>query len=68
MIVNRDRETRAFADQWTGLRCWLDGEPAMVCGRLNTFATVVTMDNAKAIQFSWHTVNRIMNGTGEFKA
>ncbi len=62
-----DAERRAIADRFTGFRCTLDGKPAIVCGRLNRFATIATLDGALSVEFCWETVNRVMYGTMEFK-
>lgn len=61
MEENRDPIARAISERWTGERCYLDGAPARIVGRLNRFATVAP-DNpdVPAIDYSWHTVNRVM--------
>jgi hypothetical protein len=51
---------QAIADQWTGERCYLDGAPAKIVGRLLPFAHVVTDDGKRSVEWAWHTVNRIM--------
>lgn len=38
----------------------LDGRPALVCGRLNEFATVVAMDGSGVrVEVSWPALDRI---------
>ncbi len=51
---------RAIADRWTGERCYLDGAPAKVIGRLLPFARIVTNDGARSYEWAWQTVNTIM--------
>lgn len=59
---------KAMREQWSGAHCVLDGKPALVAGRLEPFATIATVDGSQAIQFAWHTVNRIMRRDGQFKS
>jgi hypothetical protein len=67
MRPGQDTITAAIADQWTGHHCYLDDKPAIISGRLNRFATVATTDGTQCVEFAWHTVNRIMYGTMEFR-
>ena len=56
-----DTITKAIANQFAGESCYLDGTPAKVTGRLNAYATIAPLNSAVAsVEFSWHTVNRIM--------
>lgn len=64
----QDTITRAAAELWTGTHCYLDDKPAKITGRLNAYATVATMDGKQAVEFAWHTVNRIMYGNMEFRS
>lgn len=54
-------------NRWTGKSCKLNGQPAIIGGRLLAFATVRTLDGRMIGQWSWLTVERIMNNGGEFR-
>ena len=57
-----------IADKWTSQLCTLDGQMAIVCGRLNNFASIRSIDEPwKYAQFSWIAVDRIMNKDKAFK-
>ena len=46
----------------------LDGYPALVCGVVNDFATVATINGpALRAEFAWSTVERILAAGGKFK-
>ena len=63
-----------LAERWTAADCTLDGLPAIVCGRLNRYATVRALDPAQldrtkpqnvagighAIEMPWSAVDRVM--------
>ena len=63
-----DTITRAIADKWTGQRCYLNGAPARIVGRLNDFG-IVAPDNPSvpSLEYSWHTINRVMEKGGFFE-
>lgn len=67
---NQDPQTRILADKWAGHRCYIDGMSAVIVGRLNAFATVAPDNhyNHPGYEFSWHTVNRIMQRDRYFQA
>lgn len=46
--------------------CTLDGQPAVICGWKNDFATIVTLDNKLRGEWTWAAVNRIMERDGSF--
>lgn len=46
----------------------LDGKPANICGRLNQFAIVRTLDGTASAEFSWPAVARIVASGAAFKA
>lgn len=50
--------------QWVGASCLLDGRPAIVCGRVDDYATVATLPNGPKYEFAWITVDRIMRERG----
>lgn len=58
---NIDKMQQRLADKWAGERCYLNGAPAKVCGRLNRFATIAALDSDASAEFAWHTVNAVMN-------
>ena len=46
----------------------LNNKPAIICGRLNDFATVAVLQGEEHAEFSWEAVDRIIkNNKGEFK-
>jgi len=63
-----DTISRAIAEQFAGRRCYLDGAPAKIVGRQNGAATVATDDGQRAMEWSWHTVNRVMRCGGFFES
>lgn len=55
-------------DNMIGAHCTLDGKPATICGRLNRFATVATLDpSGPRVEFSWHAVANVLDSGGNFK-
>lgn len=63
----QDTITRAIADRWAGEKCYLNGAPATVRGRLLPFAKITPQDERlAAVEYSWHTVQRIMERGGFF--
>jgi hypothetical protein len=55
------------AENMTGTACTLNGIPAVVCGRLNAFATVAALDPAgPRAEFSWHAVANVLDSGGTF--
>ena len=66
--MNNDPIQRKIADRYTGERCYLDGAPARITGRLNSVGTVAPDDPAvSSVEFSWHAINRIMQAGGYFR-
>lgn len=68
-----DKIVRRYAEKWSnvadgnGYTVSLNGEPAVIIGRLNPFATVRQINGTLSAEFSWPTVNLIMtDGFGEF--
>ncbi len=60
---------QVIADQWSGRPCTLDGQPAKITGRLQTFATVSCLTPyGPAVEFAWETVQRVMVSGGEFSS
>jgi hypothetical protein len=61
-----------IADLHTGRLCQLytlDGtKPALICGRLNHFASIAAVDGSASIEVNWPTVARKMEGDGVFYA
>ena len=61
-----------IADAFTGKECTLytmDGEkPALICGRLNQFASIAARDGSGSIEVNWPTVARKMEGDATFYA
>ena len=55
-------------DKYAGAVCTLDGKPAKIAGRLLPFAKVAQIDSALEVEFSWSTVDRIMQAGGEFRS
>ena len=69
MNANNDPIQKEIAKQFTGESCYLDGAPAKVTGRLNAFATIAPLNPAlPSVEYSWHTVNRIMRKDRYFTA
>lgn len=61
------QEKRLAADRWTGEDCKLNGFPARVAGRLLPFGHVVTDDLNHRAEYSWETIDRIMQTHREFR-
>lgn len=52
---------RMIADKWVGERCYLNGAPAKIVGRLNRVGTVAPLDASLPDEsWSWPAINRIM--------
>ena len=58
----RITELVALANKWTATSCTLDGAPAMIWGRLNVMATILT--EHRAIAWAWRDVDIIMRFSG----
>ena len=54
----------AIADTYAGQYCTLDGAPAVVTGREEIFATVVTTRRDASAEFSWLQVRETMREHG----
>ncbi len=63
---------REIAELYTGKSCLLytlDGtKEALICGRLNQFATIASREGAARIEVNWPTVARKMEGDKTFYA
>ena len=59
---------KVYQNRWAGAACFLDKEPAKVCGRLNDFATIAQLNKPLSVTFSWATVDRIMQKTKHFSS
>jgi len=60
-------ERKRIANKYAGKRCTLNGQAATVTGRLNRFAKVVRLqDTELGTEWSWETVERIMEKGGKF--
>lgn len=46
----------------------LDGEPAVVCGASNRWATVAQINGPLELEFSWEAVKRILDKDGKFSS
>lgn len=46
----------------------LNGNPAVISGANNDFATVTDMTTHLSAEWAWETVERIVNNGGEFKS
>ena len=57
-----------YQNRWARAACFLDNKPAKVCGRLNDFATIGQLNSALSVEYSWSTVDRIMQKTKQFKS
>lgn len=53
-------------NRWTGAACTLNGEPAIISGRLHVFAVIRTLDGRMVGHWSWLAVERIMQNGGDF--
>ena len=51
---------KRFAHEYAGRPCTLNGKAARVTGRLNAFATVAQIPEGESAEFSWITVDRVM--------
>ena len=59
---------RTLADQYTAQDCTLDGQPAIISGRLCDCAYICLLGSMGRVAFSWYTVDRIMQAGGHFKS
>ena len=60
LIRSQVQSRQYLADRYAGMACLLNGRLAKVCGRLNSFATVVTLDGGERHDWSWETVENVM--------
>lgn len=74
--MSKERERSALANRWTCAECTLNGQPAIIRGRLLPFAMVVPLDRVPdgakiipsalqrsagpGIEYSWHAVDHVM--------
>ena len=60
---------KSIAEKFSGEYCKLDGQVAIVCGRLNNWATISSIDEpSKSVEFSWPAVRVVMANGGNFKS
>jgi hypothetical protein len=59
--------TNRTVENMTGAACTLDGKPATICGRLERFATVATLDGSASAEFSWHACANVLDSGGAFR-
>jgi hypothetical protein len=45
----------------------LNGKPAVIMGRLSSFATVASLDGTNRVEYSWDAVERIIKNGGKFE-
>lgn len=65
--TNQMKERRLLADKWAGSACSLRGVPAKITGRLEAFGSVSPLDpEIGAIEYSWQTIDRVMESGGLF--
>jgi len=64
----KSRQRQFLADKYTGMACLLNGRPAQIVGRLETFATVRTLGDGPSYQWAWETVGRVMESGGKFRS
>jgi len=60
------KEMKEIADKWTGYTCLLNGEKAVIKGRLLKFPIVASIESDLTIEYSWSTVDRIMKRDRKF--
>ena len=60
--------TQWIANRYAGKRCYLNGAPAKIIGRLCAQAWIAPLNTALApVQYSWHTVQRVMRQAGSLR-
>ena len=57
-----------LATKYAGMDCTLDGKPARVYGRKLIFAIIAQFDSSLEVEYSWPTVDRIMQAGGQFRS
>jgi hypothetical protein len=63
-----DLSGRELAERYAGESAWLNGERAIVGGRLLPAAIVGSLESPLRVEFSWHAVARVMENGGRFRA
>jgi len=58
----------ALIDRSKEMTITLDGEPAVINGRLLEFAVVSTLSGSKRFEWAWATVEKILKEGGSFKS
>jgi hypothetical protein len=57
----RYESTHALALRWVGAKCWLNGMPAVIVGRLFRVALVCAIDPTEGeLACPWHHINQMM--------
>lgn len=62
------KNTKCPGKEHVGLNVTLDGKPARVIGRKNTFATIAQYPDGISAVYSWETVDRIVKNGGKFRS
>jgi len=60
--------TQVEKDELVGTKCFLNGKPAQIYGRLLDFPIVAQINNLLEVEYTWKTVQRIINDDGKFVA
>ena len=58
--------TDTLANRWAGERCYLDGRPAKITGRLNPVATVAVLPDGPTCEFFWGHVDKVKRNNQQF--
>ena len=61
------REHTAYAAQYVGQACTLNGRPAKIVGAKLLWPHVVTLDGALDYEWSWVSVALVMERGGDFR-
>lgn len=63
----KPKSLQNIADKWAGEPCTLNGMPATITGRLLAFGRVRPLDTRfGGVEYSWETIDRIMDKGGAF--
>lgn len=62
------KEKGALIERSRTLEITLDGEPAVIGGRLLKFGFVGTLNGSKRFEWSWAAIERVLNSGGQFKS
>ena len=56
-----------IAKRWTGTECILDGRKAVIVNPNIGFAIVASYDGKRRAEYSWQTVDNVMQSTEQFR-